>query len=73
VESRVEALVKYAGGHDPGPLALPPAAPDGPEDQTQPSTGEVAPVPKGPWSDATDAAGTTANPWANSAGPWGRH
>src|SRR5580693_2719141 len=23
VESRIEALVKYAGGHDPGPLALP--------------------------------------------------
>ena len=23
VESRVQALVKYAGGHDPGPLALP--------------------------------------------------
>ena len=23
VESRVEALVKFAGGHDPGPLALP--------------------------------------------------
>jgi hypothetical protein len=32
-----------------------------------------APVPKGPWSDATDGAGTSANPWANSAGPWGRH
>ena len=25
VESRVAALVKFAGGHDPGPLALPPA------------------------------------------------
>jgi heat shock protein HtpX len=23
VDSRVEALVKFAGGHDPGPLALP--------------------------------------------------
>jgi len=52
---------------------LPPAAVDEPEDQPQPSTGEVAPVPKGPWSDATDGAGTSANPWANSAGPWGRH
>src|ERR1700726_711594 len=31
VDSRVKALVKFAGGHDPGPLALPsdtPAAPD---------------------------------------------
>src|SRR5204863_4258040 len=24
VDKRVEALVKFAGGHDPGPLALPP-------------------------------------------------
>jgi heat shock protein HtpX len=73
VESRVQALVKYAGGHDAGPLALPPAAADGPDDQPQPPTGEVAPVPKGPWSDATDGPDTSANPWANSAGPWGRH
>ena len=26
VDSRVAALVKFAGGHDPGPLALPPQA-----------------------------------------------
>ena len=26
VESRVTALVKFAGGHDPGPIALPPVA-----------------------------------------------
>src|SRR6202021_2594028 len=28
VDSRVAALVKFAGGHDPGPLALPPQASD---------------------------------------------
>ena len=31
VESRVAALVKFAGGHDPGPLALPPAGESGEE------------------------------------------
>src|SRR5271169_2655663 len=31
VESRVQALVRYAGGHDPGPLALPSEAEDGRE------------------------------------------
>src|SRR4030081_3018882 len=36
VESRVQALVKYAGGHDPGPLALPPTAADGRRDQNPP-------------------------------------
>ena len=56
VDKRVEALVKFAGGHDPGPLAL--AAPqDGaPADATQPAAGpwgnppQDAPAPDGgPW------------------------
>src|SRR3974390_1495081 len=34
VERRVAALVKFAGGHDPGPLALPPA--DNGDDQSGP-------------------------------------
>ncbi|MGB9117747.1 M48 family metalloprotease [Bradyrhizobium sp.] len=81
VDSRVQALVKYAGGHDPGPLALPSDTADGPDDQPQPSTGEVTPpLPKGPWSDATDPAGASQGPsqgasqgpWGNPAGPWGR-
>src|SRR5215475_4901742 len=40
VEARVEALVKYAGGHDPGPLAV--EAPEQPEESQLPS-------PDGPW------------------------
>jgi heat shock protein HtpX len=32
VDSRVEALVKFAGGHDPGPIALPPP-PESHEDE----------------------------------------
>ena len=89
VDARVQALVKFAGGHDPGPIALPSDAPD---DQTQ-GTDEQAPppLPKGPWSDASDPAGTAptppAGPWGSStgsptepstgpgspSGPWGRH
>ncbi len=43
VEARVDALVKYAGGHYEGPLALPmhPAQPDGPPDQ--PEGGQLPP------------------------------
>src|SRR4030088_3370924 len=42
VESRVQALVGYAGGHDPGPLALPSeAAPDDPSQP--PEDGQVPP------------------------------
>ena len=81
VESRVQALVKYAGGHDPGPLALPSvAAPDAPPTQD----GQVPPaLPSGRWGSPGDPAGAPqgtpqgtpappAGPWGSAAGPWGR-
>jgi heat shock protein HtpX len=84
VDARVQALVKFAGGHDPGPLALPPAPTEGPDDQTQAVDGQTPPpLPRGPWSDATDPAGAgpSSGPWGSatgastepSNGPWGRH
>src|ERR1700734_3083089 len=47
VESRVAALVKYAGGHDPGPIALPPETGEAGTE----SEGEAE--PQGPWSEPT--------------------
>ena len=78
VESRVAALVKYGGGHDPGPLALP--SHPGPGDQLQPpADGQVPePAPSGPWSDppAGESQGaspsTSPSPWGRPAGPWGK-
>ena len=55
VDARVEALVRYAGGHDPGPIALP-----APEDSTggidDPSTSELPPhdPAQGPWGERPD-------------------
>ena len=70
VDARVQALVKFAGGRDPGPLALPPAPAEGPDDQIPAVEGQTPPpLPKGPWSDATDPAG--AGPSGLSSGPWG--
>src|SRR4029077_6477819 len=47
VDSRVAALVKVAGGHDPGPLALPPQQEsEADEDQSD------QPPPSGPWGPA---------------------
>jgi heat shock protein HtpX len=81
VDSRVQALVKYAGGHDPGPLALPAPVPDA---SAQPPDGQVPPaLPEGPWG-AHPAGAPQATPegmppepipgpWSNSPGPWGRH
>src|SRR5215831_3973764 len=57
VESRVKALVETAGGHDPGPLALPP-----PDESVQADAlpGETQ---AGPWGSAGDQP--------PPAGPWG--
>jgi heat shock protein HtpX len=72
VGARVQALVRYAGGHDPGPLAL---STDQPIDQSpQPPWADQTPAPKGPWSDTSDAgdrSGGPRGPWDNSVGPWG--
>jgi heat shock protein HtpX len=74
VQARVEALVKYAGGHDPGPLALPTDAPEG---QDGPAGGKAPPpLPQGPWSDARDPAAASQGPSQGpsrgpSRGPWG--
>ncbi|HTF02025.1 MAG TPA: M48 family metallopeptidase [Bradyrhizobium sp.] len=65
VDSRVQALVKFAGGHDPGRLALPSDRADEPDEgPQQPASADTAPPPlqRGPWSDV-----------GPSPGPWGRH
>src|SRR6266568_172888 len=46
IEKRVEALVRYAGGHDPGPIALPP-----PEEEAGADAGGE-PEASGPWARA---------------------
>jgi heat shock protein HtpX len=80
VEARVQALVKYAGGHYSGPLALP-MNPSAEQDAStdQPDSGQQPPpLPSGsssgPWSDASNTAGNQAgsapahSPWGNPAG-----
>ncbi|MCC8979864.1 M48 family metallopeptidase [Bradyrhizobium acaciae] len=88
VKSRVDALVKYAGGHDPGPLALPdePSDATGPQDQPSAPGGQPPPVTHGPWGDAPPAQPNNPPPLPGSGpaqgpfgplgplqGPWGRH
>jgi heat shock protein HtpX len=65
VDSRIQALVKFAGGHDPGRLALPSDRANEPDDGPQQPVPEDRAVPlsrRGPGSDA-----------GTSRGPWGRH
>jgi heat shock protein HtpX len=87
VDSRVAALVKYAGGHDPGRLALPSDTEGGDEigqDDAPASDAPPPPLPPpasgGPWSDTQPPAGASQGrsqgrpeaPRVNPAGPWGR-
>ena len=84
IDARVAALVKFAGGHDPGPLALPEpaesAAADEGESGDEPASG-------GPWGATPEAQGG-AKPFLPSQppvelggsaspdsapGPWGPH
>src|SRR3984957_20281987 len=74
VDSRVAALVKFAGGHDPGPLALPPPASDADDDQSD----QPPPPPSGPWGPAIGepSEGKDSSPGSSSdssPGPWGPH
>jgi heat shock protein HtpX len=74
VDSRVQALVRFAGGHDPGPLALASDTADEPHDRSQEAP---APPPShhGPWTDAREPGsashGAPKGPWVNPTGPWG--
>ena len=67
VDSRVQALVKFAGGHDPGRLALPSDTGGEADDQAGRSAPDLPPPPSGPWSDAKEPA------VGSRSGPWGRH
>jgi heat shock protein HtpX len=83
VDSRVAALVKFAGGHDPGPIALPPPADE--EDDT--AEHEQAPAADGPWGSAEEnntgeagsaqplppARGSVDIDSSTDSGPWGPH
>ncbi|HLZ04346.1 MAG TPA: M48 family metallopeptidase [Bradyrhizobium sp.] len=85
VESRVQALVKYAGGRYEGPLALPMHPEDDQDQQGSDRTPPPLPRPPGPWDDPAGASkgapeaaprplpGPSSGPWGNQTGPWGRH
>jgi heat shock protein HtpX len=73
VESRVQALVKYAGGHDEGPLSLPMPPSDTPEvaQDTRQGGQLPPPLPSGPWGKPADPAGSPqAAPEGPPEGPW---
>ena len=80
VDNRVAALVKYAGGHDPGPIALPePESSDSNESDMVNDDEADQPPPSGPWGTAAQPDTATAPDQESPAtpnqppGPWGPH
>jgi heat shock protein HtpX len=70
VDTRVGALVKFAGGHDPGPVALPaPARGANANDSAEPGPWNSA-TPSGPWNPPQPVE--TEVP-IEGRGPWGPH
>jgi heat shock protein HtpX len=81
VDKRVEAIVKFAGGHDPGPLALPD------ETTVQAGESESGAATGGPWGGSGGASPGETKPFlpgtppvhigggvpdTGQAGPWGK-
>src|SRR6476660_2405467 len=66
VEARGEALVKFAGGHDPGPLVL-----EAPAQQAQLDDQSAANVDAGPWGDAPQQPDAQTGPWEPGPNPPG--
>jgi heat shock protein HtpX len=80
VDNRVAALVKFAGGHDPGPIALPePGSSESNESNMVNADEADPPPPSGPWGSAeqpdTGTAQDEESPAtpSQSPGPWGPH
>ena len=69
VGSRVDALVKFAGGHDPGPLALPMPKDmqDNDSDGDHEEEPDESPRPQIPPPPGDKSKG----PWGPTPGPWG--
>jgi heat shock protein HtpX len=70
IDSRIAALVKFAGGHDPGRLALPSDTMDPNADHATPDAGLPSPQ-SGPWNDSSAPQSAPQGPLGQ--GPWGRH
>ena len=89
IEKRIEALVQYAGGHDPGPIALPAPAEEGAEYTGEPEPGGQSEA-GGPWGGGEKPflperppielgrERRPGGPWGSNqppddGGPWGPH
>jgi heat shock protein HtpX len=75
VESRIEALIQFAGGHDPGPLELPESDPEGPAqrdpDAPGPRDGDAQPPHARPFLPSEPPVRLGNSQAGDASGPWG--
>jgi heat shock protein HtpX len=67
IDKRIEALVKFAGGRDPGPFALP--EPEAQQDEVAADQQEQIGAPGGPWGGSAQPATEGAKPFLPSQPP----
>jgi heat shock protein HtpX len=65
VDKRVAALVKFAGGHDPGPLQI------APPEETETENPADSDTPPGPWAPEAPQQPPGLSDPPGPAGPWG--
>ena len=72
IAKRVTALVQFAGGHDPGPIALAPPQPE-PEEAPSAKSSQLPPPTGAPEPGKPFLPGQSplANPASGQPGPWG--
>src|SRR5215510_10508621 len=76
IESRITALINFAGGHDPGPIELAPPPEPAPEVTEETSTQAPLPSPQPapePGKPFLPEHSPLADPKSEPAGPWGPH
>jgi heat shock protein HtpX len=71
IDKRVAALVEFAGGHDPGPIALPP--PDESMEDQEAAAGEVDAESPKPFLPDKPPVTLGEPPPGQASGPWGPH
>jgi heat shock protein HtpX len=73
IESRIDAIVKFAGGRDPGPIALPPPEPPPPDRETDEEMDRLSPTSpggsSGPWGDSPAPQGGADKPFLPARPP----
>jgi heat shock protein HtpX len=70
IESRIAAIVKFAGGHDPGPIAVPEPELSDTEGEAGDDIGRQPPyTPGGPWGDSRESQGGSDKPFLPSRPP----